>query len=68
MILVTLLFDNCNPMDSPDIIIEDNIGFYKECEKSNILNINTIVSKWNIKDEFCIMNLIKNIKNVFKVK
>jgi len=60
------LFDINNPMEPPDIIFEDNIGFGKECEKSNILNINTIISKWNIKDEYCIINIVNNIKNAFK--
>ncbi|KAG4083572.1 hypothetical protein H8356DRAFT_1748855 [Neocallimastix lanati (nom. inval.)] len=63
---LSFLFDNTNPNAPPDIIFEDNTGFDKECEKSNILNINTIVSQWNINDEYCLMNLIQNIKNIFK--
>jgi len=63
---LTFLFDNKNPTAPPDIILEDNIGFDKECEKSNILNINSLVSQWNIKDENCLINLMNKLKSAFK--
>jgi len=65
-ISLTFLFDNNNPYDPPDIILEDNIGFDKECEKHNILDINSLISQWNIKDENCLLNLFNNLKNTFK--
>jgi len=63
---VTFLFDNNNINAPPDIILDDNIGFDKECEKSNIINYNSIVSQWNVKDENCLINIMNNIKNLFK--
>jgi len=64
---VIFLFDNNNPYTPPDIILDDNIGFDKECEKANVLNINSLVSQWNIKDENCLINFMNNFKNAFKV-
>jgi len=66
-ISVTFLFDTNDLTTPPDLILEDNIGFSKECEKSDILNINTIISNWNIKDDNCIINLIQKLKDSFKV-
>ncbi|KAL6621730.1 hypothetical protein U3516DRAFT_795861 [Neocallimastix sp. 'constans'] len=63
---LTFLFDTNDLTTPPDLILEDNIGFSKECEKSDILNINTIISNWNIKDDNCIINLIQKLKDSFK--
>ncbi|OUM57417.1 hypothetical protein PIROE2DRAFT_17611, partial [Piromyces sp. E2] len=62
----SFLFDNNNPYAPPDVILDDTIGFDKECEKSNILNINTLVAQWNIKDENCLIIFMNNLKKAFK--
>lgn len=64
---MSFLFDNNNLNAPPDIILDDNIGFDKECEKSNIINYSSIISQWNVKDENCLINIVNNIKNSFKV-
>ncbi|ORX57219.1 hypothetical protein BCR36DRAFT_319420 [Piromyces finnis] len=63
---ITLLFDNKHPLLPPDIILEDTIGFDKECEKENILSLNSIIFQWNIKDENCLIILMNNLKKLFK--
>jgi len=63
---LSFLFDNNNLNAPPDIILDDNIGFDKECEKSNIINYSSIISQWNVKDENCLINIVNNIKNSFK--
>jgi len=65
-IKLMFLFDNNNPLAPPDIILEDNIGFDKQCEKLNVIDINQYLSQWNVKDEYCIQNLVNNLINAFK--